>query len=139
MNRVQNHLVPGVLLLLPLVLAFGCKSASNTDLGEYDASMSVNRAAAADQQPDQYMVDMLVWRQRADGGKAIVSAPQLVVAEGQEAVCEVGSDAEKGIRCVVVVKELNGKKIGTATVECHEDGATVWQKKLQAEAASASD
>jgi hypothetical protein len=136
-----NYVEGAILLLIPLVLSLGCQSTSQADLGEYDASMTVKRVAVAEHQAAQYLVEMLVWQQRADGRRAILSEPQVVVLEGAEAEIVIGgsSDADPQMRCNVIVKESNGKKIGTAIVEYFEDGATVWQKKLETEAVPAPD
>lgn len=139
MNWIRNHLEWRMLLLLALALSCGCRSASKTDLGDYQASMAMKRIACPDQQPDQYLVDMLVWRQRADGIRVIVAAPQIMTIEGQETSFRVGSDAGNCMLILMGVDDHDGKKIGTATVECFADGAMAWQKKLQAEATPASN
>ena len=139
MNWIRNHLERRMLLLLALALACGCRSASKTDLGDYQASMAVKRIACPDQQPDQYLVDILVWRQRADGIREIIAAPQIIAIEGKETSLRVGSDAVNYMLILMGVDDRDGRKIGTANVECFADGAMTWQKKLQAEATPASN
>ncbi len=134
MERTRNHLAGTLLLLLPLLLAFGCRSTPGPELGDYDASMTLRTLRGTGQQTDQYLANILVWRQRADGSKALVSAPQLTAIAGLEAVYRVGSVAGNGTHCRLMVSERSGKMVGTASIECFENGALVWQRTLETEA-----
>jgi hypothetical protein len=139
MDWTRDYLSKATLLPLLLVLALGCQSAPKGGPWDYSAAMTVKRIVVPDQRPAQYMVEIQIWRQRSDGRRQLVSEPQVMLVEGQEAAVEIGSGAEKVVCGEVVVRELDGKKVATATIECFEGGAIVWQRELETEAVPASD
>jgi len=121
------------LSLLALTVTFaGCKTSTHPIAGPHRTSMSAKRVGDS----DHYLLEWLVWRDRPEGHREILSAPQLLVVEGQEGRVHIGAANPKGdqhLECWGVVSEVNGRKVAKGALEWFEDGSLVRREDTEVE------
>jgi hypothetical protein len=132
-TRLQREQVQLYLALLALTVTLaGCKTSTHPVAGPHRTSMYAKQMGDT----DTYLLEWSVWRAHPEGHREIISAPQMLVAEGQEARIRSGPvNPRKGrhFECWGVVNEVDGRKIAKGVLEWYEDGALVRREDTEVE------